>query len=346
MFKHKLRFSAIFVLCFLSMVSKPTHADNNPGRITIINENDYYASDDDKHYTQGAQISYLSGDITPNGFWDQPYGFLSSILPIFDGTNQNRKYDLFFGQSIFTPTDTLLVNPALTDRLYAAWLYAGVGLLQENKLQTHHTLENFELQAGVVGRWALGGVTQNDFHQFIGVESSLGWHNQLKNEPGIILSYARKWRFQQPIYGNIAVDIIPGLGASVGNIMTYGQGGAMVRFGQNLAADYGPSRIRPGLSGTDWFDADHLNGKFGWYIFAGTQGRAIGRNIFLDGNTFSSSPHVDKKPFVADFMGGASLFWSDAIRLDFSVTQRTDEFHGQTGNPDRFGGINLTFQFF
>lgn len=321
-------------------------APDHSGRLSIINENDYYASNNDRHYTQGARISYLSGSVRPDGFWDKPFALLNATTPLFDNATAKRKYALRFGQNMYTPQNTEASSLQTNDRPYAAWLYGGVGLLQESTHPDHHTLENFELVGGVVGRWALGGVTQNDFHQFIDVEPSLGWENQLKNEPGLIATYERKWRFQQPLYRNLAVDIIPELGFSGGNILTYGQASLMVRLGQNIAVDYGPSRIRPGLSGTDWFDADQLNGDFGWYLFAGTQVRAMARNIFLDGNTFDSSPHIGKKPLVADFMLGASMFWSDAIRLDFSVVQRTDEFYGQRGNADRFGGINLTFKFF
>lgn len=325
--------------------SAPTPNPNNPGRFTIIDENDYYASYDDRHYTQGGRLSYLSGKITPTGFWDQPFRLLHALAPIFSDAAPKRKYGILVGQNLFTPENTQLQTPNGNDRPYAAWLYAGVSLLQESRHAMHHTLENFELLGGVVGRWALGGVTQNDYHQFIGVQPALGWLNQLQNEPGLILSYERKWRFSQPLIGNLAADIIPELGVSGGNILTYGQGGVLVRFGQNLGVDYGPAHIRPGLSGTDWFDAEQLDEKFGWYIFAGTQGRAVARNIFLDGNTFAASPHVNKKFLVADFMGGASLFWSDAVRLDFELVQRTNEFYGQTGHRDRFGGVNLTFRF-
>jgi hypothetical protein len=34
---------------------------------------------------------------------------------------------------------------------------------------------------------------------------------------------------------------------------------------------------------------------------------------------------------AADFMGGASVFWSTNIRADFTVTQPTKEFHKQRG---------------
>src|SRR5581483_5652371 len=100
---------------------------------------------------------------------------------------------------------------------------------------------------------------------------------------------------------------IPEAGGTLGNVFTYGEAGGMLRFGHNLAADYGPGHIRPSLSGTGWFDPSRLSDKFGWYLFTGVQGRLVGRNIFLDGNTWRDSANVDKKPVVADFVGGASL---------------------------------------
>jgi hypothetical protein len=323
----------------------PPPVNDSAGRLTVMEENDYFASNDDRHYTQGARISYLTGQVELGSVWDQPYNWLANALPIFGGADRKRKYEwTIVGQSIFTPTNLLRVNPSLKDRPYAAWLYTGASMLQETNRGSYHTLENAELLMGVVGPAALGGVTQNDFHQFINERSSLGWENQLHNEPGLVATYERKWRFQQPIADNLAIDAIPELGASGGNVLTYAETGGMIRIGQNIAADYGPDRIRPSLSGTAWFDPAQLNGNLGWYLFLGTQGRAIAQNIFLDGNTFTDSPSVDKKTLVVDMMGGASLLWSSTVRVDFTVTQRTKEFYGQRGTDDRFGGINLAIQ--
>ncbi len=343
----------IALLFILMGVSTKLHAENaNSGyaasakpddsRIGLIEENDYFASPDDRNYTQGAKISFLSGPVSPTEMWNEPFAWLQNSLPIFSGGDRKRKYEwTVVGQSIFTPTNTLSPNPSPKDRPYAAWLYTGASLLQETNHRDYDTLENAEFLMGVVGPAAMGGVTQNDFHQFIDVHSALGWQNQLKNEPGFILSYERKWRFEQPLVSNLAIDVIPELGASGGNVLTYGEAGGMVRFGQNLAADYGPNRIRPSLSGTGWFNPAKLDGNLGWYLFAGAQGRAVGHSIFLDGNTYSPSPSIEKKPLVADLVGGASLLWSTNVRADFTVTQRTHEFYGQRGHPDRFGGINL-----
>ena len=339
------------VLGSIVLLSTAVQADDQAspastaGRLNFMEENDYFVSHNDRHYTQGMRASYLSGSVTSDGFWDQPYEWLGDISPVFGGSDRKRKYEwTVAGQSLFTPSNTSLLNPSVKDRPYGAWLYTGVSLLQETNQGSHHTLENTELLVGVVGPPAFGGVTQNDFHQFVGTTSAMGWENQIKTEPGFVVSYERKWRFQQPLIGNFSIDAIPELGASGGNIMTYGEAGGMVRFGQNLAADYGADRIRPSLSGTGWFDPNQLDGNLGWYLFLGMQTRAVGHNVFLDGNTFRPSPSVDKRIFVTDFMGGASLFWSSSVRLDFTITERTKEFYGQRDAPDRFGGLNLAFQ--
>ena len=85
-------------------------------------------------------------------------------------------------------------------------------------------------------------------------------------------------------------------------------------------------------------------GKFGFYLFAGAQGRAVARNIFLDGNTFEDSPDVDSEVFVADLTGGISFFWGDDVKLDVAALRRTKEFEGQDKSFD-YAGINLTIGF-
>src|SRR5258708_39092254 len=124
--------------------------------------------------------------------------------------------------------------------------------------------------------------------------------------------------------------------------MTYGDVGGQLRIGKGLLADYGLVRVRPALSGTDYFDADKLDCGRGYYFFIGAQGRVVGHNIFLDGNTFRPSARVPKKTCVADLQAGFSAPWSSTLRLDFSVVRRTQEFVGQHG-LDEVGTAALTF---
>jgi lipid A 3-O-deacylase len=337
------RLFVVFAILSVIVFASVAYADD--GRLMVTEENDKFASLDDRHYTQGILASWQPGNLAVDSKWQTPFNWLASNTPLLNGNDFKRQYDWeVLGQSIFTPQAIHTPNPPPTDRPYGAWLYTGASLLQQTKLTTHDTLENTEVLAGIVGPLALGSIVQNDFHQFIGVQPAEGWHNQIHNEPGITASYERKWRFETPLNNYFSADAIPETGATVGNVFTYGEASAMVRIGHNIAADYGSKHIRPGLSGTGWFDEDALQGKIGWYFFLGTQGRAVGHNIFLDGNTWRTSASVNKRPIVADFVGGFSLLWSHSARLDFAVTERTKEFYGQ-GSPDRFGSVDLAVGF-
>jgi len=305
----------------------PLRADDDSQRLSVVLENDSLFFDSDKHYTQGLRIGYLGPDVKPSSGWNEPFDLLGGLLPVFQAGEfeRSRRYALSFGQSFFTPSVIAADPPDPSDRPYAGWLYLGADLLQDTDKRM---LEHLELQLGVVGPAALGKQVQRQWHEFIDGTEPLGWDSQLENEPGIVLSYERKWRLTLGGNGSTGIDLIPELGGSVGNVFTYGEASALLRFGRNLLADYGPVRIRPALSGTDYFNREYLDGDFGIYGFVGAQGRAVARNIFLDGNTFQSSPSVDKEPLVADLQAGVSLFW-DWARLDASVMYRTDEFEGQ-----------------
>ncbi len=83
--------------------------------------------------------------------------------------------------------------------------------------------------------------------------------------------------------------------------------------------------------------------EFSWYAFAGASGRAVARNIFLDGNTFVDSPSVEKNPFVADFQIGVAGIYR-GVRITLSEIFRTPEFKEQRGS-DRFGSLTLSARF-
>jgi hypothetical protein len=322
----------------LLLLSAPAHAGG--GRVSGIEENDSIAANSDQHYTQGVRFAYL----TPPGADSKIFDWMNDVYPLSNDQKPVHKIAWSLEQSIFTPHDIHVPNPPLTDRPYAGWLTLGASFLREHERTEHsHVLENFEIQLGVVGPAALGRQVQNDWHQIIGVPTAQGWAYQLPNEPALAITYERKWRFDQPIADGLAVDIIPEAGVTVGNVLTYGAAGATVRIGRNLQADYGQARIRPALSGSDWFACeDACKGDFGWYVFVGTEGRLVARNVFLDGSSFTASRSVDKKNAVADISGGVSLFWSSRVKLDVSLTVRTKEFAGQLKN-DKFAIVGLSF---
>lgn len=109
------------------------------------------------------------------------------------------------------------------------------------------------------------------------------------------------------------------MGGVVGTVYDFVNAGAIARFGFALPDDYGPPRIEPSLPGTNFFQPTE---SFGWYLFAGVDGRAIARNLFLDGNTWEASRHVEKIPLVGDLQFGAAITF-EQWRLSFMHVFRT-----------------------
>ena len=79
------------------------------------------------------------------------------------------------------------------------------------------------------------------------------------------------------------------------------------------------------------------------YLFTGVDGRVVGRNLFLDGSTWSSSPSVDKELFVADMRVGGAVRYK-AVEFVVSLVHRTREFKTQT-KDENFISITTQFHF-
>ena len=202
-------------------------------------------------------------------------------------------------------------------------------------------LDQLQLTVGVVGPDSLAENSQNFVHDIIHDRDAMGWGTQLHNEVGVILNYERAFKVIPPqSFLGGTFDLEPHYGVAVGNVYDYANVGAMARFGINLPKDYGPMRIQPSLPGSDYFEP--IAG-FGAYVFAGVDGRAIARNLFLDGNTFESSRSVRKMNLVGDFTFGAAVTF-DSFRLAFTRVIRSREYKTQT-SQDQFGAVDLTFRF-
>ncbi len=307
-----------------------------PAVITGITDNDLYAPDNrDRHYTNGLRFGWMSAD-DDDPHWARS---LADDLPLLD-PNASHRIGWTFAQSMFTPQNKAASAPVLNDRPYAAWLYGGLKLQTESPRR----LDTVELDLGMVGPAALGKQAQNDWHQLIGASAANGWPHQIKNEPGIDLMLERLWRIPLTSRADdadtLGVDLIPNAVGSFGNVFTYGGGGLTIRFGDDLQADFGPPRISPAVPGSDSF---HPRDGFGWYMFAGAEGRAVLRNITLDGNTFADSQSVRKRPLVADLQAGLALMYDNA-RLTYALVARSKEFYGQDGY-DYFGSMELSWAF-
>lgn len=325
-------------------------ASENPWTVNVHFENDLFA-DTDLNYTNGMRASWVSADMhdflleKQNTYeWiEEVNSFLKPFQPDL-GKSPDVHTNVVFsiGQLMFTPEDKFKQVLDETDRPYAGWLYAGVGY----QARTGTKLHSFEINVGVVGPAAFAREAQDLIHDARGIERFHGWGNQLNNELGVQLIFERKRRFtpfDKNIIANIGTDIITHWGGSLGNVATYLNAGVEWRVGRSLPRDFGMSTLRPGGEGNNPGIGDPKLRHLQIHGFVATDARLVGHNIFLDGNSFSDSHKVAKKPWVADATVGVSAVYQ-RWNLSYSQVYRTREFKGQQ-KAQKYGSLSVSYSY-
>jgi hypothetical protein len=345
------RLKALMTGAALGMLPAAAFAQTTPeareradseGVFSLVLENDSLSSGADRNYTSGIELSYTSPATNPNiPRWlddaASPFThFLSGAEPTFWGAA--------IGQAIFTPQDIQAVRAPPDQHPYAGWLYAQLMVAAEvapTDARGGH-LDTYELEFGMVGPSALGEAAQNTIHKVLGAPGARGWDSQLHDEFAFAASFDRRWRwlpFGVPGVVGLSFDLTPQAGFTVGTLRDEVRAGLIARIGNHLMSDYGPPRVRPSLAGVEHFYGD----DFSWSIFLGAEGRAVARDLFLDGNTFRDSAHVERIPYVADFQTGFSMSLHE-WRMTYTFVWRTDEFTTQNGRQD-FGSLSFSRRF-
>ena len=333
----------IYAALILAGLSAPVHAAEAPAEpidlrgseIQIFIENDSFGSSD-QYYTNGFKIGGgVPADKVGKLFTRPPNALLDAIT---DGASNN--FGLFFGQNMYTPRNIAVATPQPNDRPWAAWLYVGA-VAQSVKNDHLHTVE-FDI--GVVGPPALGRQVQTAWHQLVDAPEPQGWDNQIRTEPGILLTYLHKRR-----YGEISgVQLVPHIGASVGTVATFARAGALLRAGQNMTG-FGPDGIEPGgamLKNTRRQQDPGRGQPYEWFVFAGADGRLIGHNTSLDGSLFRGGPGVATRDYVYDLLTGLSIR-IDTLRVSVTRIKRSEEFYTPMGGggKQQFYSVNIGIEF-
>jgi len=356
--------AAIIGLLFAGPAVAESESGNDFGTWSFQLENDLF-SGTDRHYTNGLRLSWLSPDNKTVEWLAVPRHALETVACEFDNefcksgdkpAHKAIRFGAGLGQDIYTPEDRYRTDVVLDDRPYAAWLYGAVSLhaitdhgKKDPAKAGSKELTSAELQIGVVGPWALGEEAQNLIHDIRLIDTFDGWDNQVNNEPGVMFLMEHKWRFASPetvveSLGSgergLAVDFIPNVGFSLGNVITEARTGGAVRLGWNIPENFGPpTLIQGGAPFNDWDDAAHKG--FSAYLFATTEARYVARNIFIDGNTFEDSHSVSRRPFVGDMSLGLSVLVGP-VNVTYASGFRTREFDGQD-RLNRFGSLTFTW---
>ncbi|MEM7767554.1 MAG: lipid A deacylase LpxR family protein [Pseudomonadota bacterium] len=305
------------------------------GVVAITSENDLFGGTD-KNYSNGLRAEFITRPREARGVFRR----VADFIPGLNVQRTNVREGVGVSHAIFTPENIETPTPDPNDRPYAGWL-AISGTVMANDDDTQDSLQ---INLGIVGPSAGGKFVQTNWHELIDGVEPRGWDTQLKDEPGIEIIAQRQQVFFRTtaLPFGLEADAAFNLGGAVGNVRTYADVGGMVRLGGTLdATEFGPPRIRPALAGAGGFQKKD---GIGGYLFAGVQGRVIGRDIFLDGNTYRDSRRVsDRRDLVADIQAGTAIHW-DAVQVSFTYVHRTEQFVAQDG-PQRFGAISVAIAY-
>lgn len=300
----------------------------------MLHENDVFGRTD-RDYTSGTLLSVTWGnyeaaaDEPCRSAWSRTMA--TRINGLVDASLPQRAFVFAIGQQLYTPTRGTPVVVQPDDRPYAGWLFGRWALhaYDSDRSQT------IALDLGMVGPAAGGESSQNFFHTVEGFTRFRGWRNQLRNEFGLQLAAETRrvaWRRAQ-------LSLVGHYGGGLGNIETYLNTGFRLQVGASGLNDFQmPPSLRP-ASSMARVSASSAPANRAPQGFIGVDLRAIGRNIFLDGNSRAPSHRVSRKPAVAELGAGVSWRWAGAD-FAYSHSVRSREFHGQK-NTQVFGGLSI-----
>ena len=299
------------------------------GAVSFVTENDAYADGNDRNYTSGVLASLLvDHDAAPR--WLQWLG--REPAELFNLEPQSVGFAI--GHTLYTPEDISAEIAPPDQHPYAGWAYATLSLFAQ---RGDDRLDQADLTIGVTGPIAGGEWVQTEWHDMLRAVEPRGWDAQLQNELAFAIDYERRYRDSLcPEQWAIGCDYVPSFGAALGTLRTEARVGATFRVGGGLENDFGPPRIRPALAGGG-LTVDQPGARV--YAFAGVYGRAVGRNLFLDGNTFEDGPSVERKVLVGEVQAGLVLQLR-GLQVSYTFVRRTEEFQTQT-EPQQFGAFAI-----
>lgn len=277
-----------------------------------------------------------------NGWWDvaapgaptwasalitsTPFDWLGTSFGLLpappDAFERHQALHWRVGQLMFVPTNISIAPPDPRDRPYGGWLYTGLAnetlAIDPDDTRRHDQRTRVEVNVGIVGPSSLSEVVQSEWHGFWGLTDPKGWSAQIKDEPTLLIAVQRDLRLA---FGKLSAthewDLAGHFDWNAGNLRTSANLGGVWRLGKELPRDFG-FRSRP-------------TGAGGGSVFVFGDVHAIAQDLFLDGNTWKSSPSVDKEPFVGEFGLGFDI---DVNRLQLRVGHlwRSEEFETQHGS--------------
>jgi len=273
----------------------------------------------DQDYTSGIFLSYTSPAITPTR-WTRPLSLSAWGAASLD------KWEVSIGHKMWTPSDITLETPQPNERPYAGFLHTEFNYISLHPQQA----QRFNLTIGTTGEDALSEDAQKIVHSITKSDDPNGWAYQVEDKVvGSVgyLSHFNLIRRRFTLSTDIEISNISEL--NIGNYRSDAATGFMVRWGQDLADNFGSAQI----SVENPFKAGMIGASdYGWFLFGGIEGRYRFNDITLEGSRpLNDLDHpanyyeVTLQPWQATAVVGAA-WYSRHFGFTFTTTATTSEF--------------------
>ncbi|MBN1272328.1 MAG: lipid A deacylase LpxR family protein [Candidatus Aminicenantes bacterium] len=335
-------FVLAFIPFFLAGPAAAQKARREKGGFFFNFENDtFYGTD--KNYSSGLNFSWVSPEVyhmeEKNSFQGKMDSFIHH-LALIRREGFKSALHISLAQKIFTPEDIKETDLIENDRPYAGITYMVFGIQSRDSFR----MDTLNIQIGILGPHSYAENMQSFIHKILGDKLPQGWDNQLKDELIINISYGtkRKWISEGHIQG-FSGELIPHLRGTMGNGYTGLDAGAELRIGWNIPDDFGTYLIKRGGGIPAVPNTPRLRNQrygFGLYVFAAVFGQAVMRDIFLDGNTFRKSHHVEREKFYGTGALGVGVTLG-RVKVGYSAVWQSKRFVYQT-KPHVYGAIHFS----
>lgn len=355
-FSHRRSFRFPRVLCclcvllFTACISENAFAqtigpETSRNSFSAYLENDAFAGGDGQ-YTSGLKLTWSRFGLSDFPEDDRLHKWLYPVvrfLGIRKEPEQKAEFALTTSvvQNIYTPEDIETEELVEDDRPYAGITYLELGYHLKRDLN----MDTLAFYGGIVGPHSYAEQVQSVFHDAVNGIDPKGWDNQLDDEPvfGVVYEFKKKVH-AAGIAPGMGHDMIFNTGGALGNAHTYYNIGGTFRWGWNLPDDFGTFPIRPASIFNPASNEKSIRLSpeplFGVHLFIAADGRAVIHNILLDGNTFTDSHSVNKKPIVGYFMGGVGVIYGN-IKTSIAYIYQSREFDEQD-EPQVYGSLNFS----
>jgi lipid A 3-O-deacylase len=232
---------------------------------------------------------------------------------------------LSFGQKIFTPKVDGAA-PVAGQRPYAGWLYASATAA----VQSAARVRRVGVEVGVTGTPSLGEAVHTTWHRVAGFDEPAGWDNQLAFEPAFRIAYDESVLLADVRSGGVRIaTLAPAWGADAGTLHVGAHAGLAVRAGWGVPHPWSAA-------------ADRGAGPASVYALGRVQQNAVARDLFLDGSTFRSSIHVDRRPLVWEHELGGGVRYR-GFTVEYRALTRGREYQTQS-RPHTWSTFELRYR--